>query len=186
MLSREPADVDLLAGRIDAAKCEGFFGPHGVAPAARIDLAYLCGPEALMDEAAASLTQYGLAARSIKRELFLNADSPPPASSPAHPREPVPDGAQITLIIDQRRRTFTFDPAHASILDAARAAGADVPYACKAGVCATCRAHLTEGQVTMARNHALDADELERGYILTCQSRPTTDRVTVDYDRRSG
>lgn len=184
VLSREPAEVDLLAGRIDAAKCEAFFAATGAVPAAGIAAAYLCGPEAMMDLVAERLAAHGLDRARIRRELFLNASSPPPASAAAQPREPVPEGAGITVILDGRRRRFVFDPAQPSILDAARAAGADVPYACKAGVCATCRGQLVEGEVAMARNHALDPDELERGFVLTCQARPTTDRVTIDYDRR--
>jgi len=184
ILSREPSDVDLLAGRFDATKCDAFFGAAGVAPATGFERAYLCGPEPLMDLVAAHLATYGLDPAHIRRELFLNADSPPPAGAIDRAPEPVPEGAEVTLVIDQRRRTFVFDPGQPSILDAARATGIDVPFACKAGVCATCRAHLSAGEVTMARNHALDPDELERGFILTCQSRPTTAKVTVDYDRR--
>ncbi len=184
LLSREPSDVDLLAGRLDAGKCDLFFGPDGIAPAPGFARAYLCGPEAMTDLVALRLGVHGMAAPEIRRELFLNADSPPSARTGAHPPQPVPEGAEITLVMDQRRRTFVFDASQPSILDAARAAGADVPYACKAGVCATCRAHLTEGEVHMARNHALDPDELERGFILTCQARPISAKVTVDYDRR--
>ena len=79
-----------------------------------------------------------------------------------------------------------FDPALGNILDAARAAGMDVPYACKAGVCATCRAHVSDGEVVMARNQALEEDELSRGFVLTCQSTPRTRSVVIDYDRRNG
>lgn len=186
VLSREPSEVELVAGRIDEAKCERFFCPGGVAPAAGFDRAYLCGPEELMDLIAAKLEEHGLAASAIRRELFLNADSPVPARHAPRPLAPTPEGAQVTVILDQRRRTFVFDPAEPSILDAARSAGMDVPFACKAGVCATCRAHLSEGKVSMARNQALDQDELDRGYILTCQSRPQSAAVVIDYDRRSG
>ena len=184
LLSREPSDVDLLAGRLDAGKCDRLFGPGGVAPARGFARAYLCGPEGMTDVVAERLQAHGIASADIRRELFLNADSPASRGAPPHPPQPVPDGAKITLVMDQRRRTFVFDASQPSILDAARAAGADVPYACKAGVCATCRAHLTEGEVHMARNHALDPDELERGFVLTCQARPTSANVTVDYDRR--
>ena len=186
ILSREPSEIDLVAGRIDYAKCEDFFGAGGVAPAAGFDRAYLCGPEALMDLVAAKLAAHGLPPDAIRRELFLNADSLPATGRPALPPEPTPDGAQVTVILDQRRRTFAFDPDEASILDAARSAGMDVPFACKAGVCATCRAHLSDGEVVMARNQALDQDELDRGFVLTCQARPMTAAVVIDYDRRSG
>jgi ring-1,2-phenylacetyl-CoA epoxidase subunit PaaE len=184
ILSREPSDVDLLAGRLDTAKCDAFFGPAGIAPATGFERAYLCGPAPLMDLVAERLTTHGLPQAHIRRELFLNADSPPPAGTKDHEPEPVPEGAEVTLVMDQRQRAFVFDPNQKSILDAARANGIDVPYACKAGVCATCRAHLSSGEVSMARNHSLDPDELDRGFILTCQSRPTTDKVTVDFDRR--
>ncbi len=184
ILSREPSDVDLLTGRFDAAKCDAFFGASGLTPATGIERAYLCGPELLMDLVAEQLATSGLKPANIRRELFLNADSPPLAGAKVHAPEPVPEGAEVTLVMDQRQRTFVFDPDQTSILDAARANGIDVPFACKAGVCATCRAHLSSGEVTMARNHSLDPDELERGFILTCQARPTTSKVTVDFDRR--
>ena len=186
ILSREPSDVELLTGRLDARKCKAFFCLSGAVPARTYDRAYLCGPEAMMDLVAAALTEHGLGASDIHRELFLNPDSARRLDADRPPPAATPDGAQVTVILDQRQRTFTFDPATESILDAARALGADVPFACKAGVCATCRAHLSEGEVTMARNQALDADELARGYILTCQARPETAKVVVDYDRRSG
>lgn len=186
ILSREPSEVDLAAGRLDENKCESFFSQGGVAPAEAFDRAYLCGPEALMDLVAAKLEAHGLPASAIRRELFLNADSPAPAGRMPRPLEPTPEGAMVTVILDQRRRTFVFDPAEPSILDAARSAGMDVPFACKAGVCATCRAHLSEGEVSMARNQALDQDELDRGYVLTCQSRPQSATVVIDYDRRGG
>lgn len=186
VLSREPSDVDLLTGRIDGGKCLALFGDGGTIPAQSCDLAFLCGPEEMMDTVAFTLAAHGLDPAKIRRELFLNADSPRPSDGHRPPPAPTPEGAQVTIILDQRQRSFVFDPAQESILDAARAQGADVPYACKAGVCATCRAHLSEGEVTMARNQALDADELARGYILTCQARPKTAKVVVDYDRRSG
>jgi ring-1,2-phenylacetyl-CoA epoxidase subunit PaaE len=186
VLSREPSEVTLLTGRFDTAKCEAFFGAAGPAASSHFDLAYLCGPEPMMDLVAAALVQHGMTAAAIRRELFLNADSPPPSDTHHPPPLPTAEGAEVTIILDQRRRSFVFDPAQPSILDAARAIGADVPYACKAGVCATCRAQLAEGEVTMARNQALDVDELARGFILTCQSRPKSQRVVVDYDRRSG
>ncbi len=186
ILSREPSAMTLATGRIDPDKCERFFAEKGIAPAARFDAAYLCGPEELMDMVAARLEGYGLPTGRMKRELFLNAKAPPRAHARAEPLAPTPDGAEVTVILDQRRRTFVFDPREPSILDAARSAGMDVPYACKAGVCATCRAQLVEGEVTMARNQALDQDELDRGFVLTCQSRPTSGKIVVDYDRRSG
>ncbi len=186
VLSREPSDVELLTGRLDDGKCRSLFARGGAADAASHDMAYLCGPEVMMDVVADSLAEHGLDPANIRREVFLNADSARPSDAHRPPPVPTPEGAQVTVILDQRQRTFTFDPAQESILDAARALGADVPFACKAGVCATCRAHLSEGEVTMARNQALDQDELDRGYILTCQTRPKTAKVVIDYDRRSG
>ena len=185
VLSREVTDVSLLSGRFDQSKCEGFFAANGVAPASEFDSAYLCGPEALMDLVEESLAGSGLAPSAIKRELFLNPDSPAQAPR-TQPLPPVADGVKVTIILDQRQRTISFDSTDASVLDAARKAGMDVPYACKAGVCATCRAYLAEGEVSMERNQALDQDELDRGYILTCQARPLAGSITVDYDRRSG
>ena len=186
ILSRERSEVDLVDGRIDAAKCAQFFGEAGIAPAKGFDRAYLCGPEELMNTVAGSLSAYGLEKSQIRRELFLNENSPPPKPRDGAAPEPALEGAQVTVILDQRQRTLVFDPALGNILDAARAAGMDVPYACKAGVCATCRAHVSDGEVVMARNQALEEDELSRGFVLTCQSTPRTRSVVIDYDRRDG
>ena len=112
-------------------------------------------------------------------ELFY-VDEPPPE---VHRADAVVEGdtAEVTVVLDGRRTTAPM-PKSQSILDSAQATRADLPFACKGGVCGTCRAHLTSGEVDMRRNYALDDDEVERGFVLTCQSHPVSDAVTVDFD----
>jgi ring-1,2-phenylacetyl-CoA epoxidase subunit PaaE len=124
------------------------------------------------------LTELGVPSGSIHRELFYVATPPPP---PVRPQESVGVGCAVTVVLDGRRSTVTVPPGQA-ILDGAQRVRPDLPFACKGGVCGTCRARLVEGRVQMRRNYALEPAELAAGYVLTCQSDPCTDTVTVDYD----
>ena len=125
------------------------------------------------------LSERGVAARRVHRELFY-VDEPPPELVR---EEPGFDGAtsEVTIVLDGRTTTLSL-PRAEPILDAAQHVRADLPFACKGGVCGTCRARVTDGEVVMRRNFALEDDELAAGFVLTCQARPTTDAVTVDYD----
>ena len=115
----------------------------------------------------------------MHRELFYVEDEPP--AEVHHEDAPAGPGAEVTVILDGRSSTVTVAPSVA-VLDAAQKARPDLPFACKGGVCGTCRARVTHGEVTMRRNYALEDDEVEAGYVLTCQALPVTDEVTVDYD----
>ncbi len=177
ILSREARDVELLNGRIDPPKLASLAGtlldlPH-------TDEIFLCGPEAMIVQLKSWLEESaGVAAHRIHLELFgtENANARPDTPVDAGPTR------KVSIIADRRRMELEVPSAGPSILDAALAAGADLPFACKGGVCCTCRAKLIEGQVTMDVNYALEHSEVEQGFILTCQSHPVTDQVVVDFD----
>jgi ring-1,2-phenylacetyl-CoA epoxidase subunit PaaE len=115
----------------------------------------------------------------IHRELFWVGDDPPVVAT--HEDAPVGDGASLTVVLDGRSSTLTL-PAGTPILDGAQRSRPDLPFACKGGVCGTCRAKVTAGSAVMRRNYALEPHEVEAGYVLTCQALPQTDEITVDYD----
>jgi len=177
VLSREPREVELFNGRLDAAKLRALL-PVTVDVAA-VDHWWLCGPHRMVEDAIGLLTELGVPRRRIHRELFYVEDEPPPPAG--HAEAPAGPGAEVTVLLDGRRSTITV-PAGTPVLDGAQRARPDLPFACKGGVCGTCRARLVEGEVTMRRNYALEQEELDAGYILTCQSLPASPSVIVDYD----
>jgi ring-1,2-phenylacetyl-CoA epoxidase subunit PaaE len=177
VLSREPREVELFNGRLDAAKLRALL-PVTVDVAA-VDHWWLCGPYGMVEDAIALLAELGVPRRRIHRELFYVEDEPPPPAG--HADAPAGPGAEVTVLLDGRRSTTTV-PAGTPVLDGAQRVRPDLPFACKGGVCGTCRARLVEGKVTMRRNYALEQEELDAGYILTCQSLPTSPSVIVDYD----
>lgn len=182
VLESEDPDGGLFSGRLDRDKCRALFGRW--IDVEHADLAFICGPEPMMLAVAGTLKEHGLRDAQIKFELFASgqpgrarrtaAASAPKASAQSCSATIVLDGAAVTLTMSKDGQT---------ILQAARAANLDVPYACTAGVCSTCRAMVVEGEVEMEANYALEDYEVRRGYVLTCQSRPVTDKVVVDYDR---
>jgi len=182
ILSREQQDIDLFNGRIDKAKCDQLLD-RWVDPAS-IDTAFICGPQDMMLGVARSLEEHGLDKRQIKFELFATATPSRRQRTPqASEAEVARDLCEATVVIDGRARSFAFEKGSASVLDAAMKEGIELPYACKGGVCSTCRAMLVEGEVDMDANFALEDYEIARGYILTCQSYPVTNKILVDYDK---
>jgi ring-1,2-phenylacetyl-CoA epoxidase subunit PaaE len=182
VLSREQQDIDLFNGRLNKEKCDQLLD-HWV-DASSIDTAFICGPQDMMLGVAQSLEEHGLDKRQIKFELFATST---PGRRQRRPEEIKADDrknlCEATIVIDGRARSFAFEKGTASVLDAAMSEGLEVPYACKGGVCSTCRAMLIEGEVDMDANFALEDYEVARGYILTCQSYPVTDRILVDFDK---
>ena len=176
VLSREAQEVGMFSGRLDAAKLRILLPATVDAPA--VDGWWLCGPFGMVDGAIDVLTELGVPRSRVHRELFYVEDAPPPAVEHAEQAGP---GAEVTVILDGRATVVTVPPG-TPILDGAQRARADLPFACKGGVCGTCRAQLKDGEVTMRRNFALEEHELAGGYVLTCQSLPQTPTVTVDYD----
>jgi ring-1,2-phenylacetyl-CoA epoxidase subunit PaaE len=177
VLSREPQEVELFNGRLDAAKLRALL-PVTVDVAA-VDHWWLCGPFGMVEDAIGLLAELGVPRRRIHRELFYVEDAPP--AQAIHAEAAPGPGAEVTVLLDGRRSTTTV-PAGIPVLDGAQRVRPDLPFACKGGVCGTCRARLVDGEVTMRRNYALEQEELDAGYILTCQSLPVSPSVIVDYD----
>ncbi|MFJ8579130.1 1,2-phenylacetyl-CoA epoxidase subunit PaaE [Micromonospora sp. NPDC093277] len=176
VLSREQGESPLLSGRIDADRLARLLDT--VVPGDAIGEWFLCGPYGMVVDAKAVLTSRGLPESSVRTELF-HVDAPPePVRRPT--AEPGA-GAEVTIVLDGRSSSFTMGRDE-RVLDAALKVRGELPYACKGGVCSTCKAKVVSGEVTMARNYALEPDELAAGYVLTCQSSPLTDKLTVDYD----
>jgi ring-1,2-phenylacetyl-CoA epoxidase subunit PaaE len=177
VLSREPQEVELFSGRLDPDKLRLLL--PATADVAAVDHWWLCGPFGLVEGAIGVLAELGVPRHRVHRELFYVEDTPPPVAE--HADAPAGPGAEVTVLLDGRSSTVTV-PAGTPILDGAQRARPDLPFACKGGVCGTCRALLVSGEVTMRRNYALEQDELDAGFVLTCQALPASDRVTVDYD----
>jgi ring-1,2-phenylacetyl-CoA epoxidase subunit PaaE len=180
VLSREPQELEILNGRIDAGKIRAFC--RAMTPPASIDAWFLCGPAPMIGEAARTLEELGVQRQAIHFEYFTpegNAPRPPAASRPAQASAAA---SRITVILDGRRQRFDMADMSLNLLDAARGAGIDAPFSCKAGVCSTCRARVVQGTVEMAVNYALEDWETEAGFVLTCQSRPLSDEIVIDYD----
>ncbi|KAA9132339.1 phenylacetate-CoA oxygenase/reductase subunit PaaK [Microbacterium caowuchunii] len=182
VLSREQRAAPVLSGRIDEERLRRIL--EGLVRPATVDEWFLCGPLELVQLCRRTLADVGVDDAHIRYELFTTGES----RGPTGPRPPVTVRADepvhtIEFTLDgQSTRVDTPVSARESILDAALRVRPDVPFACAGGVCGTCRARVLTGSVTMTENYALEPDELERGYVLTCQSHPTSDRVTVDYD----
>jgi ring-1,2-phenylacetyl-CoA epoxidase subunit PaaE len=177
VLSREPQEVELFSGRMDAAKLRQLL--PAVCEVGRVDHWWLCGPFGMVTDAMDVLSELGVPRDRIHRELFYVEDEPP---AQEHHDEPVvAGGSDVTVVLDGRTTTITI-PRDTPVLDGAQRARPDLPFACKGGVCGTCRARLRSGEVRMRRNFALEQAELDAGYVLTCQSLPVSDELTVDYD----
>jgi ring-1,2-phenylacetyl-CoA epoxidase subunit PaaE len=177
VLSREPQEVELHSGRLDAERLSALLPAAVDVPG--IDHWWLCGPHPMVTGAVEVLRALGVDAGRIHRELFWVGDDPP--AEAVHDDLPAGDGASLTVVLDGRSSTLTL-PAGTLILDGAQRVRPDLPFACKGGVCGTCRARVTSGEAVMRRNYALERRELDAGYVLTCQALPTTDEITVDYD----
>jgi ring-1,2-phenylacetyl-CoA epoxidase subunit PaaE len=184
VLSREYMDIPLFNGRIDAAKCAEFC--KSLIDINNVDEAFICGPEEMILSVRQQLIDLGMSSGNVHIELFTSPDQPKATHEKwvsGHKKENGPV-SKVSITLDGA--TFDLELAFNgdSILDAALKSGADLPYACKGGVCCTCRAKVTEGEVEMEVNYGLEHDEIEKGYVLTCQSHPRTERVVVDFDAR--
>jgi ring-1,2-phenylacetyl-CoA epoxidase subunit PaaE len=177
VLSREPQEVELFSGRLDAVKLRELL--PAVLDVVDVDEWWLCGPFGMVTDAIDVLTELGVDPAHIHRELFFVGDDPPVEVH--HEDAPVGPGAEVTIILDGRTTTTTVRP-DVAVLDGAQEVRPDLPFACKGGVCGTCRALVTQGEVRMRRNYALEPKEVAAGYVLTCQALPITDAVTVDFD----
>lgn len=180
VLSRETQDVEILSGRLDRDKLATLL-TH-VVPAREADALFLCGPGEMIEGATATLKELGVDEARIHREFFTPADgSTPHAAKPAHADADTGHAARAELIIDGARVAVPV-AAGETIIDAAIRAGVEAPFSCKGGMCCTCRAKVEAGEVDMAVNYSLEPWEVEAGFVLTCQSRPVTDTVVLDFD----
>jgi ring-1,2-phenylacetyl-CoA epoxidase subunit PaaE len=169
-------DIELFSGRLDREKCDALFR-HWI-EVATVDMAYICGPEPMMRTLVQSLKDHGLSPDQIRFELF-GPGQPGRRARQAQVATELETEASVTVEGSSHRFAMRRSQ---SILDAALTQGLGVPFACKAGVCSTCKARVLEGEYDMLANHALDDDEIARGMVLTCQCYPTGDRITVVYD----
>jgi ring-1,2-phenylacetyl-CoA epoxidase subunit PaaE len=177
VLSREPRDVELFSGRLDADRLHQLLSL--LVPVADMDHVWLCGPFGMLSDAREVLGELGVPAEKVHFELFY-VDEPPPQLRHA---DRVVDGvtSEVTVTLDGRTTTTSM-PRDKTILDAAQEIRTDLPFACKGGVCGTCRAKVCDGEVDMVRNYALEHDEVANNFILSCQTFPVSPEVTVDFD----
>jgi ring-1,2-phenylacetyl-CoA epoxidase subunit PaaE len=186
ILSRQAQEVDLLQGRIDAAKVREVV--EALLPAASMDEVFICGPEPMIEATEAALLACGVPARNIHTERF---SSPTLDALPENERRaaaashgPTLQGeVALELTLDGKQHQLRMG-ANEHVLDVAVAAGLDLPYSCKAGVCCTCRAKVMQGTVVMDKNFTLEPWEVEKGFVLTCQARPTSEHLAVSFDER--
>jgi ring-1,2-phenylacetyl-CoA epoxidase subunit PaaE len=193
VMSREPQEAALYNGRIDAERVRQFaaslFRP------AEVSEYFVCGPGDMIEQVSATLRALGVDAARIHAEHFTlatagEAQQGTPEARPAPPPLPVPaapaanDSAEVTVIMDGRRRSFTMRRDDETVLDAAARVGIELPFSCRAGVCSTCRTKVVSGAVEMAQNYALEDWEVEQGYVLACQSRVKTPTLELDYDEK--
>ena len=181
VFSQESTDLPLYGGRIGREKIGEFLGT--LVDPASIDHAFVCGPHGVNDEAEAALLAAGVPGERIHIERFGIPDA-----AGVKTVQPARDGdaadAQVTIIRDGVQSVIDFHAHQGNVLDAAAAAGLEVPFSCKSGVCCTCRAKLLEGEVRMERNFALEKHEVAAGFILTCQAHPLTERIVLSFDER--
>ncbi|QKZ24557.1 1,2-phenylacetyl-CoA epoxidase subunit PaaE [Streptomyces chartreusis] len=178
VLSREPREAELLSGRLDAERLAALVAALVDVRAA--DHWWLCGPHGMVRDAQRVLSDLGVPGDRVHKELFFADDEPAPT---VRREEEVADGpvSQVTITLDGRSTTSHL-PRGATILDSAARVRPDLPFACKGGVCGTCRARVTGGEADMRRNYALEPAEVDAGYVLTCQTFPASDTLTVDFD----
>lgn len=182
ILSREKLETDINNGRINQEKCQQLF--NGLIDVKNMHHFFICGPEEMIMSVKQYLLDQQIDEKSIHFELFTTGIQTK--------REDWKEGHKgddeklctVTIKIDDRTYDIKLAYGGDNILDAALKSGADLPYACKGGVCCTCRAKVLEGEVEMEVNYALEKDEVENGFVLTCQSHPKTDRVFIDFDAR--
>lgn len=181
ILEAEGQDVELFTGRVDAEKIDQLFC-HWI-DAGRIDLAFICGPEPMMLTIAEGLRRHGIPDERIKFELFATGQPGRLAKQVEATASASEEAAvEVSVTLDGATRQFRMPRQGTTVLAAALANDLDAPYACTAGVCSTCRAKVSEGEVEMMVNHALEDYEVRAGYVLTCQCLPVSDRLVLSYD----
>lgn len=182
VLSREQQDVEILTGRIDGERIVAMADHHLIDPYAA-DGIFLCGPGAMIDDVAKTLEAKGVNPDRIRFERFtVDGEAPRATPASAKVREAAKGGVAVEVVLDGARKSFTMGDPEQSVLDAAHAAGIELPYSCAGGMCCTCRCRIVEGGTEMAVNYSLQPWEVEAGFTLACQSRPTSARLVLDFD----
>ncbi|WP_194851221.1 1,2-phenylacetyl-CoA epoxidase subunit PaaE [Nonlabens antarcticus] len=179
-LSREQRDIPLFNGRFDQEKLQQLTQTLINAP--HTDHAFICGPEEMIFMIRDELVAAGMKKENVHFELFVSGLSDADKARAAAALEKKVDGVDVTILDGGKEFHFVLDKNFDNVLDAAIAAGADLPFACKGGVCSTCKCQLKEGSVEMKVNYALSDEEVEKGFILSCVSVPTSKKLVVDYD----
>jgi ring-1,2-phenylacetyl-CoA epoxidase subunit PaaE len=179
VLSREPQGVELFSGRLDPGRVRQILDL--LAPVDTVDEFYLCGPYGMVTGAQELLREAGVDGRHVHHEIFHVAEQESPREEVVVD-ESAPPAAVVTVNLDGRTSRVEMPSKEETILNATLRSRPDAPYSCTGGVCGTCRARLVSGEVRMDRNYALEPEELEAGVVLTCQSHPVTDEVSLDYD----
>lgn len=186
ILSREQLDIDLFNGRIDRARVEALMGLW--LDPADIDTAFVCGPLDMMNDVSQALQAHGVPKADIKMELFATSaqDAARRQARSELAQERLVEGeSRVDVILDGRTRVLSVERGRHNLIDAALEQSVELPYSCKAGVCSTCRCKVVEGEVDMNAAFALEDYEIERGFVLACQSYPVSDRVVLDFDQET-
>ncbi len=178
ILENGSEDIDLFRGRLSEEKCSQLFSSW--IDASTVDTAFICGPEPMMEAITSSLRQHGLSDEQIKFELFLSSQ-PGRLSHKKIIKNKVQKPTDLRIDLEGASHSLTMNRDQ-SLLDAAIENRIDAPYACKAGVCSTCKCKLLQGEVEMISNHALEDYEVEAGYVLSCQSYPLTEKIVIEYE----
>jgi ring-1,2-phenylacetyl-CoA epoxidase subunit PaaE len=184
IMSREHQDIDLFNGRLDGEKVRQLLKVW--MDPTTIDYAFVCGPQDMTESVTQALKEAGLDSSRIKFELF-GSPKGPRALRTGHDARKAPgaDQCELTVVYEGVTRSLTIDKNKDSVLDSALAQGVELPYSCKGGVCSTCRCKVVEGEVDMDANFALEDYEVKRGFILSCQSFPVTDKLVIDFDQET-
>jgi len=179
MLSRESQEIDILNGRLDGGRI-ALLAKTIVRPK-DVDAYFLCGPFGMIEQGRAALIAAGADSSRIRAELFSTDGAPVRAPRPAPVHLPQDGETQVDCVLDGRTHRIEVEPG-ALIIEAAHERGFEIPHSCRGGMCCTCRCKVVEGEVAMDVNYSLEPWELEAGYVLACQSRPLTQKVTLDFD----
>lgn len=181
VLSREPQDVELLNGRVTGERVTRLANA-GAVDIDGADGIFLCGPGGMIDDVSEALTARGVPAERIHFErFFTEGEGPRPTRSEAA-QAAAEKGVQVEVVLDGARRLFSVDAEDDTVLEAAERQGLELPYSCRGGMCCTCRCKVEEGSAEMAVNYSLEPWEIEAGFVLACQSRPTSDKLVLDFD----
>ena len=179
IFSQEEQEFEISGGRIDAEKVSELYARFCSGDV--VDEAWVCGPDSMIETVTSTLLELGLDSDAVHAERF---GVPRKGSKTAASKvDAGADAAKVTVIMDGHKKSFDMPRTGSNIVDAAAEHGVELPYSCKGGVCATCRTHVREGEVDMATNYGLEPWEVEKGFVLACQSTPVTDEIVLDYDK---